>query len=184
MADSLSLAMLALLESSPPSSEPSCCFTTCSTTGTGRFAAIVGKSAGNVRVLATRARRHVEQRRPRFHTTRELQDGGRTRVARTLINSLLSARVPGVVAPCRGQRGIGRALSRPTPATDRRRGARHRRRSDQKYQLDRQPRQAEHVAWSATFRPPHEPTRMWAASVLADRGDARDLDEGCAPVIR
>ena len=35
---------------------------------------IIGKSADNVRQLATRARRHVEQRRPRFQTTREQRD--------------------------------------------------------------------------------------------------------------
>ncbi|HET6920239.1 MAG TPA: hypothetical protein VFI46_12335, partial [Jiangellaceae bacterium] len=37
-------------------------------------AAIVGKSEDNVRQLATRARRHVQQRRPRFRTTREQRD--------------------------------------------------------------------------------------------------------------
>ena len=36
-----------------------------------QIAEIVGKSEDNARQLATRARRHVEQRRPRFHTTRE-----------------------------------------------------------------------------------------------------------------
>jgi hypothetical protein len=36
--------------------------------------AIVGKSEDNVRQLAARARRHVEQRRPRFQTTREQHD--------------------------------------------------------------------------------------------------------------
>jgi RNA polymerase sigma-70 factor (ECF subfamily) len=38
------------------------------------IAAIVGKTEDNVRQLATRARRHVEQRRPRFETTREQRD--------------------------------------------------------------------------------------------------------------
>jgi hypothetical protein len=38
------------------------------------IAAIVGKSEDNARQLATRARRHVEQRRPRFQTTREQRD--------------------------------------------------------------------------------------------------------------
>ena len=38
------------------------------------IAAIVGKSEDNVRQLATRARRQVKQRRPRFQTTREQQD--------------------------------------------------------------------------------------------------------------
>jgi Sigma-70, region 4 len=38
------------------------------------IAAIVGKSEEAARQLATRARRHVEQRRPRFQTTREQRD--------------------------------------------------------------------------------------------------------------
>jgi hypothetical protein len=42
--------------------------------GYPEVARIVGKSEDNVRQLATRARRHVEQRRPRFHTTRERRD--------------------------------------------------------------------------------------------------------------
>src|SRR5262249_42231895 len=39
-----------------------------------QVAEIVGKREDNVRQLATRARRHVEQRRPRFQTTREQRD--------------------------------------------------------------------------------------------------------------
>jgi hypothetical protein len=42
--------------------------------GYREIAAIVGKSEDNVRQLATRARKHVEQRRPRFQTTREQRD--------------------------------------------------------------------------------------------------------------
>ena len=38
------------------------------------IAKIVGKSEDNVRQLGTRARRSVEQRRPRFQTTREQRD--------------------------------------------------------------------------------------------------------------
>jgi DNA-directed RNA polymerase specialized sigma24 family protein len=53
------------------SSEPCCCFTTSSTMNYPQVAEIIGKSQDNVRQLATRARRHVEQRRPRFQTTRE-----------------------------------------------------------------------------------------------------------------
>jgi RNA polymerase sigma-70 factor (ECF subfamily) len=37
-------------------------------------ATIVGKSEENVRQLATRARKHVEERRPRFESTREQRD--------------------------------------------------------------------------------------------------------------
>ena len=39
-----------------------------------QVAEIIGKSQDNVRQLATRARRHVEQRRPRFEATREQRD--------------------------------------------------------------------------------------------------------------
>jgi RNA polymerase sigma-70 factor (ECF subfamily) len=42
--------------------------------GYPEIAAIVGKSEDNVRQLATRARRHVQQRRPRFQTTRKQHD--------------------------------------------------------------------------------------------------------------
>ena len=42
--------------------------------GYPEIAAIVGKSEDNVRQLATRARRRVAQRRPRFQTTREPRD--------------------------------------------------------------------------------------------------------------
>jgi RNA polymerase sigma-70 factor (ECF subfamily) len=42
--------------------------------GYPEIAAIVGKSEDNVRQLATRARRHVKQRRPRFQTTRDQRE--------------------------------------------------------------------------------------------------------------
>jgi hypothetical protein len=42
--------------------------------GYAEIAAIVGKTEANVRQLATRARHHVERRRPRFQTTREQRD--------------------------------------------------------------------------------------------------------------
>ncbi len=139
MADSLSLAMLVLLESLSPEQRAVLLLHDVFDYRYREIAAIVGKSEGNVRLLATRARRHVEQRRPRFQTTREQRDElaarffaaaeqgdlagleallasdveltgdgggkvpalarslrGRSRVARTLINSVLSARVPGV----------------------------------------------------------------------------------------
>jgi RNA polymerase sigma-70 factor (ECF subfamily) len=42
--------------------------------GYPEIATIVGKGEDNVRQLASRARRHIEQRRPRFQTTREQRD--------------------------------------------------------------------------------------------------------------
>jgi RNA polymerase sigma-70 factor (ECF subfamily) len=139
MADSLSVAMLVLLESLSPEQRAVLLLHDVFDYGYAEIAQIVGKSEGNVRVLATRARGHVEQRRPRFQTTPEKKDElarrffaaaeqgdlaglesllasdveltgdgggkvpalarslrGRSRVARALINSLLSGRVPGV----------------------------------------------------------------------------------------
>ena len=139
MADSLSLAMLVLLESLSPEQRAVLLLHDVFDYPFAEIASIVGKSEGNVRQLATRARRHVEQRRPRFQSTREHRDElarrffraaeqgdlagleallasdvqltgdgggkvpalartlrGRSQVARALINSLLSARAPGV----------------------------------------------------------------------------------------
>ena len=186
-ADSLSLALLVLLESLSPEQRAVLLLHDVFDYGYPEIAAIVGKSEDNVRQLATRARRHVKQRRPRFQTTREQRDElarrffaaieqgdlagleallahdvvltgdgggkvpalarslrGRDRVAR-IVDRLCRHRPPfgGVVAPGRGQRRPGSALSRRTAAADRRGGARHRRRPDHKHQIDRQPRQAD-----------------------------------------
>jgi RNA polymerase sigma-70 factor (TIGR02957 family) len=74
MADSLSLAMLVLLERLSPEQRAVLLLHDVFDYGYREIAAIVGKSEDNVRQLATRARRHVEQRRPRFQTTREQRD--------------------------------------------------------------------------------------------------------------
>ena len=73
-ADSLSLAMLVLLESLSPEQRAVLLLHDVFDYGYPEIATIVGKSEDNVRQLATRARRHVEQRRPRFQTTREQHD--------------------------------------------------------------------------------------------------------------
>jgi RNA polymerase sigma-70 factor (TIGR02957 family) len=73
-ADSLSLAMLVLLESLSPEQRAVLLLHDVFDYGYPQIAAIVGKSEDNVRQLASRARRHVEQRRPRFQTTREQRD--------------------------------------------------------------------------------------------------------------
>ncbi len=73
-ADSLSLAMLVLLESLSPEQRAVLVLRDVFDYGYREIAAIVGKNEDNVRQLATRARRHVKQRRPRFHTTREQRD--------------------------------------------------------------------------------------------------------------
>jgi RNA polymerase sigma-70 factor (TIGR02957 family) len=73
-ADSLSLALLVLLESLSPEQRAVLLLHDVFDYGYREIAAIVGKSEDNVRQLATRARRHVNQRRPRFRTTREQRD--------------------------------------------------------------------------------------------------------------
>jgi RNA polymerase sigma-70 factor (TIGR02957 family) len=74
MADSLSVAMLVLLESLSPEQRAVLLLHDVFDYGYPEIAAIVGKSEDNVRQLATRARRHVQQRRPRFKTTREQRE--------------------------------------------------------------------------------------------------------------
>jgi RNA polymerase sigma-70 factor (TIGR02957 family) len=74
MADSLSLAMLVLLESLSPEQRAVLLLHDVFDYGYAEIATMVGKTEDNVRQLATRARRHVEQRRPRFKSTREQRD--------------------------------------------------------------------------------------------------------------
>ncbi len=73
-ADSLSVAMLVLLESLSPEQRAVLLLHDVFDYGYPEIAGIVGKSEDNVRQLASRARRHVERGRPRFQTTREQQD--------------------------------------------------------------------------------------------------------------
>jgi RNA polymerase sigma-70 factor (TIGR02957 family) len=73
-ADSLSLAMLVLLESLSPEQRAVLLLHDVFGYGYPEITEIVGKSEDNVRQLASRARRHVTTRRPRFRTTREQHD--------------------------------------------------------------------------------------------------------------
>jgi ketosteroid isomerase-like protein len=173
--------MLVLLESLSPEQRAVLLLHDVFDYGYPEIAAIVGKSEDNVRQLATRARRHVKQRRPRFQTTREQRDelarrffaaaeqgdlagleallahdveltgdgGGKAARAQPCrahahqLDPLGRASSGRDVAPRRGQRRPGSALSRRTAAADQRVGARYRRRSDHEHQLRRQPRQAD-----------------------------------------
>jgi RNA polymerase sigma-70 factor (TIGR02957 family) len=72
-ADSLSLAMLVLMESLSPEQRAVLLLHDVFGYGYPEITDIVGKSEDNVRQLASRARRHVKERRPRFETTREQQ---------------------------------------------------------------------------------------------------------------
>jgi RNA polymerase sigma-70 factor (TIGR02957 family) len=73
-ADSLSLAMLVLLESLSPEQRAVLLLHDVFDYDYPQIAAIVGKSEDNVRQLASRARRHVERGRPRFQTTRDQRE--------------------------------------------------------------------------------------------------------------
>jgi RNA polymerase sigma-70 factor (TIGR02957 family) len=74
MADSLSLAMLVLLESLTPEQRAVLLLHDVFDYSHAQIAEMIGKREDNVRKLATRARRDVEQRRPRFQTSREQRD--------------------------------------------------------------------------------------------------------------
>jgi RNA polymerase sigma-70 factor (TIGR02957 family) len=74
MLDSLSLAMLVLLESLSPEQRAVLLLRDVFDYGYDEIAAIIDKNEDNVRQLAARARRYVQQRRPRFQTTREQQE--------------------------------------------------------------------------------------------------------------
>jgi RNA polymerase sigma-70 factor (TIGR02957 family) len=74
MADSLSLAFLVLLESLSPEQRAVLLLHDVFDYGYDEVAQIVGKSEDNARQLAARARRHVEERRPRFESSRAQRD--------------------------------------------------------------------------------------------------------------
>jgi RNA polymerase sigma-70 factor (ECF subfamily) len=78
-ADALSMALLVLLESLSPEQRAVLLLHDVFGYGYGEVAAIVGKGEANVRQLAVRARRHVEERRPRFTTTPAQQSDLATR---------------------------------------------------------------------------------------------------------
>jgi RNA polymerase sigma-70 factor (TIGR02957 family) len=127
MADSLSLAMLVLLETLSPEQRAVLLLHDVFDYGYREVAAIVGKSEGNVRLLATRARRHVEQRRPRFQTTREQQQELAARFFAAAergdlagLEALLAhdvqltgdggGKVPALAHPLRGRTNVARTL--------------------------------------------------------------------------
>jgi len=74
MADSLSLAFLVLLEALSPEQRAALLLRDVFDYGYAEIAEIVGTSEANARQLATRARRHVDERRPRFEAERGQRD--------------------------------------------------------------------------------------------------------------
>jgi RNA polymerase sigma-70 factor (ECF subfamily) len=73
-ADSLSLAFLVLLETLSPEQRAVFLLHDVFDYPYDEIARIVGKSEANARQLAVRARRHVDERRPRFEATREQRE--------------------------------------------------------------------------------------------------------------
>jgi RNA polymerase sigma-70 factor (TIGR02957 family) len=74
MADSLSLAFLVLLETLSPEQRAAFLLREVFDEPYDRIAEIIGTSEQNARQLATRARRHVQERRPRFEASREQRE--------------------------------------------------------------------------------------------------------------
>lgn len=79
MADSLSLAFLVLLESLSAEQRAAFLLHDVFDEPYDRIAEIIGTSEPNARQLAARARRHVEERRPRFEASREQREELATR---------------------------------------------------------------------------------------------------------
>jgi RNA polymerase sigma-70 factor (TIGR02957 family) len=73
-ADSLSMAFLVLLESLSPEQRAVFLLREVFDYPYDEIARIVGKSEANARQLAARARRHVDERRPRFEASREQRE--------------------------------------------------------------------------------------------------------------
>ncbi len=103
-ADSLSLAMLVLMESLSPEQRAVLLLHDVFGYGYPEITDIVGKSEDNVRQLASRARKHVKERRPRFETTREQQHELSTRFFAAAEQGDLA----GPRSPARPRRGADR----------------------------------------------------------------------------
>jgi RNA polymerase sigma-70 factor (ECF subfamily) len=73
-ADSLSLAFLVLLESLTPEQRAAFLLHDVFDYGYGEVAEIIGTSEQNARQLSSRARRHVQERRPRFEPSSEQRE--------------------------------------------------------------------------------------------------------------
>jgi RNA polymerase sigma factor (sigma-70 family) len=74
LADSLSFAFLVVLESLSPEQRAAFLLREVFDYPYDRIAEIIGKSQDNVRQLTARARRHVQERRPRYEPSAELRD--------------------------------------------------------------------------------------------------------------
>jgi RNA polymerase sigma-70 factor (ECF subfamily) len=127
LADSLSMAMLVLLETLSPEQRAVLLLHDVFDYGYREIAGIVGKSEDNVRQLASRARGHVEARRPRFQTSREQRDELARRFFAAVTDGDLAGleallahdvrltgdgggKVPALARPLHGRNRVARAL--------------------------------------------------------------------------
>jgi RNA polymerase sigma-70 factor (ECF subfamily) len=127
LADSLSVAFLVLLESLTPEERAVLVLHDVFDYGYGEVAEVIGKSEDNSRQLAVRARRHVEERRPRFEGSQRRREelGERFFAAAERgdlesLESLLSrdvvlrgdggGKVPALARPLHGANRVARAL--------------------------------------------------------------------------
>jgi RNA polymerase sigma-70 factor (TIGR02957 family) len=128
IADSLSTAMLVLLETLSPEQRAVLLLRDVFDYRYSEIAAIVGKSEDNVRQLASRARGHVESRRPRFESSREqrdelarrffaaAEDGDLAGLEALLAHDVVltgdgGGKVPALARPLRGRDRVARALA-------------------------------------------------------------------------
>ena len=128
LADSLSLAFLVLLESLSPEQRAALLLHDVFDYRYDEVARIVGKSEAAVRQLASRARRHVDERRPRFQASPERQEELARRflaAARdgevTELEALLAedvevhgdggGKAPALARPLRGRARVARTLT-------------------------------------------------------------------------
>lgn len=128
VADSLSLAMLVLLDHLTPEQRAVLLLHDVFDYDYARVAEIIGKSPDNVRQLAKRARDHVQRGRPRFETSREQQqelarrfhaatrEGDLAGLEALLAHDVVlvgdgGGRAPAPLRPVRGRGRVLRALS-------------------------------------------------------------------------
>jgi RNA polymerase sigma-70 factor (ECF subfamily) len=128
MADSLSLAFLVLLESLSPEQRAVLLLRDVFDYDYAQIAEIVGRSEPNVRQLAVRARRHVDEGRPRFEASREQREALAERFFAAAeegdlagLESLLAedvilqgdggGKVPALARTLHGRRRVARTLS-------------------------------------------------------------------------
>jgi RNA polymerase sigma-70 factor (ECF subfamily) len=128
MADSLSMALLAVLERLSPEQRAVLLLRDVFDYRYEEIARIVGKREDNVRQLAARARRQVEDRRPRFQTSREqreqlalrffaaVQDGELGELELLLAHDVVltgdgGGKVPALARSIRGRSRVARTLT-------------------------------------------------------------------------